>query len=168
MLGFCSSLGEAALGSWLWAPKRSAMTLEELEGMLPNGLHGAEVERIEVDYRRRTVTLELAVWVGKMDDPPERREAYKSGRLEISGLLFLVMEPPDPKYRFTRAGLTVDGCDMSKNLKGDLLRSVPDDSFFRSLWVNEWNAFIHVAGKSADIVWANDGAITYRKPKANS
>ncbi|MGA2922141.1 MAG: hypothetical protein ABSE28_13600 [Candidatus Sulfotelmatobacter sp.] len=43
---------------------------------LPNGLHHAEVRRITVDYERRKVTLEVAVWVGDMDEPAERREAY--------------------------------------------------------------------------------------------
>ncbi|HZW93900.1 MAG TPA: hypothetical protein VFF64_13190 [Candidatus Eremiobacteraceae bacterium] len=138
------------------------MTLEELENTLPNGLHDAEVRRMAVDYEKRKVTLEVAVWVGNMDDPPGRREAYKSGRIEISGLLFLVMEPPDPEYPFKTSDLTIDGCDMSKNLDSELLQSLPADSFFRSLWVNEWNAFIHLAAKSADVVWLDDGAITYR------
>ncbi len=138
------------------------MTLEELENSLPNGLHDAEIRRMTVDYEDRKVTLELEVWVGKMGDPPERREAYKSGRVEICGLLFLVMEPPDPKYPFKTPHVTIDGCDMSKNMNNELLRSLPADSFFRSLWVNEWNAFIHISAKSADVMWLNDGAITYR------
>jgi hypothetical protein len=138
------------------------MTLEELEHTLPNGLHDAEVQRIIVDYARRSVTLDLAVWVGDMDDPPERRKAYKKGRIEISGLLFLVMESPDPKYPFMTSDLRIDGCNQSKKLDEALLRSLPSDSFFRSLWVNEWNAFIHIAAKSADMVWMNEGAITYR------
>jgi hypothetical protein len=138
------------------------MTLEELEGTLPNGLHDAEVQRIAVDYEERRVTLDVAVWVGDMGDPPERREAYKGGRIEISGLLFLVMEQPDPTYPFKAAGLTIDGCDARENLQSDLLKSLPSDSFFRSLWVDEWNAFIHIAAKCADLVWLNDGAITYR------
>jgi len=141
------------------------MTLEELENTLPNGLHDAEIERIAVDYALRKLTLEVAVWVGDMGDPPERREAYKNGRIEISGLIFLVMEPPDPKYPYQTSDLRIDGCDMSKNLDGELLRSLTAASFFRSLWVNEWNAFIHVAAKSADVVWLNDGAITYRTSK---
>jgi len=141
------------------------MTLEELENTLPNGLHDAEVRRVAIDYEKRKVTLELAIWVGNMDDPPGQREAYKGGRIDISGLLFLVMEPPDPKYPFKASDLTIDGCDMSKNLDNALLRSLPADSFFRSLWVNEWNAFIHIAAKSADVVWLNDGAITYRTSK---
>jgi hypothetical protein len=127
------------------------VTLEELEKTLPNGLHDAEVQRIAVDYKDRKLTLEVAVWVGDMDDPPERREAYKSGRIEISGLVFFVMEAPDPTYPFTdRAELIIDGCDCSKNLNRELLTKLPADAFFRSLWVNEWNAFIHIAAECGD------------------
>jgi hypothetical protein len=138
------------------------MTLEGLENTLPNGLHDAEVQRIVLNYERRTATLDVAVWVGDMDDPPERREAYKNGRVEISGLLFLVMEPPDPKYPFNRSCLTVDGCDARENLGSEFLRTLPADSFVRSLWVDEWNAFIHIAAENVELVWTNDGAITYR------
>jgi hypothetical protein len=49
-----------------------------------------------------------------MDDPPERREAYKEGQLEISGLLFLAIEPPGASYPFQdNPELIVDGCDMT-------------------------------------------------------
>ena len=51
---------------------------------------------------------------------------------------------------------------MSKNLDPKLLKSLPGDAFFRSLWVNEWNAFIHIAARDAGIAWINDGAVTYR------
>jgi hypothetical protein len=138
------------------------VTLEELEKTLPNGLHDSEVQRVAVDYELRKVTLEVAVWVGDMDDPPERREAYKKGRIEISGLLFLVMEPPDPRYPFKTSDLRIDGCDMSKNLDPALLKSLPGEAFFRSLWVNEWNAFIHIAAVGAEIAWIDGGAVTYR------
>jgi hypothetical protein len=134
------------------------MTLEELEGSLPNGLHDAEVRRISIDYAHRKVTLELAVWIGKMEDPPHRREAYRDGRIEISGLLFMVIEPPDPKYPFTKPGITIDGCDMSKNITNQLLECLPADAFFRSLWVSQWNAFVHIAAGSAAIVWLNNGS----------
>jgi hypothetical protein len=101
--------------------------------------------------------------VGSMNDSPERREAYKSGQIEISGLIFLVMEPPDAKYPFRDSvELTIDGCDMSKNLDGELLKSLPSGAFFRSLWVNEWNAFIHIAARDAEIAWINGGVVTYR------
>jgi len=106
------------------------MTLEELENTLPNGLHDADVHRIAIDYAERRVTFDLAVWVGKMEDPPERREAYKSGRIEVSGLLFIVMEPPDPKYPFRKPSITIDACDMNKNIKAELLESLPSGLIF--------------------------------------
>ena len=135
------------------------MTLEELENTLPNGLHDAEVQSLSVDYKQGRLTFDIRVWVGRMGESLEPREAYKNGRLEISGLLFLVMEPPDPKYPFTGPAVTIDGCEMRKNLSGELLKSLPHGSFFRSLWVNEWNAFIHIAAKKAAMVWA-DGRTT--------
>jgi hypothetical protein len=94
------------------------MTLEELENTLPNGLHDSRVSRIVLDYEQRRLTMDVDVWLGDMEaDAAERREAYKRGQVLISGLLFAVMEPPDPRYPFwNSARLTIDGCDMSKNL----------------------------------------------------
>ena len=141
------------------------MTLEDLENTLPNGLHDAEVHKLSVDYVGRTLTLDLSVWVGDMDDPPERREAYRAGRIEISGLQFFVVEPPDPRYPFADAlGLTIDGCDMSKNLNNEVVASLPDGAFVRSLWVNQWNAFMHIAATKAEILW-RDEEIVYRQQR---
>ena len=144
------------------------MTLEELENTLPNGLHDAEVQRIAVDYQRRKVTLDIAVWVGDVSDSRQGREAYKSGQIEISGLLFVVMEPPDPNYPFKSSGLRIDGCNMSKNLGSDLLTSLPTDAFFRSLWVNQWNSFIHIAAIDARISWMDEVPVSLpNEPRPN-
>jgi hypothetical protein len=129
------------------------MTLEDLENTLPNGLHDAEIKRITVDYERRNLHIEVDIWVGAMADAPDAREEYRRGQIEISGLLFLVMEPPDPKYPFNCGDLRIDGCDLRKNLDKTLLESIPREAFFRSLWVSEWNSFIHIAGTGAEINW---------------
>jgi hypothetical protein len=55
------------------------MTLLEIEQSLPNGLHDSEVHKITIDYERRKVTVDLAVWVGDMNDPPERRGPTRKG-----------------------------------------------------------------------------------------
>jgi len=139
------------------------MTLEELENALPNGLHDAEVQRIAVDYAERKATIELAVWVGEMSDPPERREAYKTGRLEISGLVFLVMEPP-VAYR-VESRITLDSVDPGRGLDAELLASLPEGAFCHSFFVSQWNAFMHIGAKHAEMTWLNHGAIRYRVPK---
>jgi hypothetical protein len=141
------------------------VTLEDVENTLPNGLHDAEVRRVSMDYQERKLTFDLSVWVGDMDDSPERREAYRSAQLVVSDVLFLVMEPPDPSYPFMdTAQLRVDGCEMRKNLDNALLQTLPNDAFVRSLWVNEWNAFIHIAAKNANMVW-QDAGIVYREKR---
>ena len=142
------------------------MTFEELENELPNGLHDAEVRSISVDYARRSLALELSIWVGSMDDSPERREAYKTGRLEVSGLIFLAMEPPDARYPYrVESRLTVDSVDPRRSLDAELLGSIPGDAFCRGFFVVQWNACLHFAGKHAEMIWLNDGAISYRTPK---
>jgi hypothetical protein len=90
-----------------------------------------------------------------MGESSEQRERYRRARIEITGLIFLVIEPPDPKYPFLDepARLTVDGCDKRENLDTALLKSLPEKSFFRSLWVGEWNTFIHVAATDARLSW---------------
>lgn len=146
------------------------MTLEELEKRLPNGLHDSRVSRIAIDYDQRKLILDIDVWVGDMNrDAREQRETYKRGQVLISGLVFTVMEPPDPRYPFSTATrLTIAGCDMSKNLSAELKSSLSADTFFRSLWVNEWNAFIHIAAKNAELKWLDGSGAQGSAPEARS
>jgi hypothetical protein len=148
---------------------RIFVTLEELEKTLPNGLHDSRVGRIAIDYEKRELTLDLEVWVGDMDsDAHELREAYRPGQVLIEGRLFAVLEPPHAEYPFLNSvGLTIDGCDMRKNLSAELMDSLPADAFFRSLWVNEWNAFIHIGARNVELAWTGDSSAHRQKPEAS-
>jgi len=138
------------------------MTLQELENTLPNGLHDAEVKHISVDYQERTLTVDVEVWIGSIDDPPERREAYRTGQIKMSGLVFFVMEAPDARYPYRISSkLTIDAADARQSLDDQLIRSLPADAFFQSLWVSEWNNCMHVAAKGAELTW-NDSPVLYR------
>ncbi len=144
------------------------MTIEELEDTLPNGLHDSEVRSILIDYIQRKATLQLSVFVGELDAPPERREAYREASLVISGLLFAAIEPPQANYPFAEpASLRIDACDMRKELDPGLLAALPNGSFVRSFFVNEWNAFVHLAGLGAEMSWRDQGATTYRTKRAH-
>ena len=139
------------------------MTLEELEHTLPNGLHDSEVQSIQIDYVERRATMQVCVFVGDVDAPLERREAYREGLLVISGLLFAAIEPPDASYPFAKPrNLRVDACDKKKDLDPSLISSLPAGSFVRSLFVDEWNSFVHLAGLDAEMLWKDQGTITYR------
>jgi hypothetical protein len=135
------------------------MTLEEIENSLPNRLHDAEMQRFTVDYEQRTLTMEVRVWVGSMEESSKERERYRRGLIEVSGLIFLVTEPPDSRYPFRQSTqLTIDGCDRRENLDVKLVKSLPDESFFRSVWVKEWNAFIHLAATDAKFTWIDQAS----------
>jgi hypothetical protein len=56
-------------------------TIAEINEGLPNGLHDAEVEKITEDLHSKTLSFQLFVWVGTMDDPPSQRERYRRGKL---------------------------------------------------------------------------------------
>lgn len=65
------------------------MNRDELRDKLAD-LHDAELLGLSVDYERGTLELRLNLWVGTEED----REAYRPGRMVVSGLQFLVIEPP--------------------------------------------------------------------------
>jgi hypothetical protein len=150
--------------------QKNTTNLEELEKTLPNRLHDSRVSRIAIDYEQRKLALDIAVWIGDWGtDSLDRREEYRLGKVLIDELLFAVFEPPDPTYPFSNsAELTIDGCDMRKNLSADLISSLPVDAFFRSVWVNEWNAFIHIGAKKASLIWNADASSQGQKREARS
>ena len=122
------------------------MTLEEIEETLPNRFHDSEIRAILVDCAQRTATLERSV-VGDLNAPAEEATLVVSGEL-------LSVEPPQPDYPFSEArGLRVDSCDASRSLDRALIARLPTNSFFRSFFVNQWNAFIHIAGRTTEIAW---------------
>ncbi len=147
-----------------FAVQVTSVTLEELENSLPNGFHDAEIQRVSIDYQQRAMIIDMDVFVGDVDAPLEEREAYREGTLVISGLQFAAIEPPDAHCPFsTPRASRIDACDMTKKLDPALLQTLPEDSFVRSFFVNDWNAFVHVAGLGAEIQWR--APVAYRKDR---
>ncbi len=134
------------------------MTLDELAATLPHGFHDAEVNGLRIDYIRREVTIDLAVWVGDLwSDEPDERECYRPGSLILSGLHFCCIEPPSPDYP-SRAGVavTIDTGSVESLAAppaARLPRDLPAGSFTNWFFVNEWNAFIYIAASHASLRW---------------
>jgi hypothetical protein len=128
------------------------MTLEEIENTLPNGFHDARINKINLDYAKRVATFYLEIWVA--DSEEETRENYRAAKLTLSGLLFCVIEAPDPKYPYhEEKALWVDA---GSSKLGDLSLTqlpepLPSGAFTHWFFVNDWNAFIHVAATDAQI-----------------
>jgi hypothetical protein len=60
--------------------------------------------------------------------------------------------------------LIMDGCEMRQNLNHELVASLPDGAFVRSLWVSQRNAFMHIAATKAEILWQGE-EIVYRQQR---
>ena len=128
------------------------MTLDDLEAALPNGLHDAEIHSIAIDYVARTARFILDAWVGTMDMPagPER-ERYRRASLELTGLQYLAIQPPDfrPQYHFADTAPVKTGGLSPVDVPSPL----PEDAFEAELFIADWNSFIQVAATDARLTW---------------
>ena len=131
-------------------------TLAELDRSLPNGFHDAEVGSCVLDFVARTATFELQIWIGDRDALlASERELYRAARLVVTGLAFCQFEPPDPNYPFLESRpLRVDLSDSDPSNRA--IRALPEGVFSGRFYVSNWNAFIQLAGREAELLWMSD------------
>ena len=132
------------------------MTLQEIENSLPNGLHDAQVRRVEIDYEKRIVKFSLHLWTGDLSSEEKSvRETYQEGELTIKDFIYCVIEPPDPSYQYAGASpITIGaGSATEEPIKTEtaLPNELPKGAFAYWFFVNEWNSFLHIAGMDASI-----------------
>lgn len=130
------------------------MTFEEIEDLLPNGLHDAGVNSITLDYVQRKATFDLEISISV---PGEKgAENYRRATLCFEPFLYCVIEAPDPGYPFANEGPSrIDaGSYRSEDAELKLLRgSLPEGALACWFFINSWNSFIHVAALNAELVW---------------
>jgi hypothetical protein len=116
------------------------MTIEEIEETLPNGFHDANLRKIEIDYAKGEVKVEVSVWIGDLESSDEElREKKRDGRLMVSGLQFCMIERPDSRYPYQEAG--------------SLWIADSNEGFIHYFFINNWNSFIILAAKDARFEW---------------
>ena len=144
-------------GGVTFGKRQAKMTLSELAGTLLNGFHDSEVDLIGIDYSKHEVTFSIAVWVGDPSSTDaEARETYRKGTLTLSGMVFCIIEPPDPRYPYCEKDRIVVDTGEVKNLKkrpAVQLPPVPEGMFLNWIYVREWNSFIYVAAQNAALAW---------------
>jgi hypothetical protein len=88
------------------------------------------------------------------------REARRRGVLTLTGLLYFVIEPPDPGYPFEESpsglDITSDGATSTLDTRHALPPLEDGAVFAHYFWVNDWNAFIFVAARGAVFEWDSD------------
>jgi hypothetical protein len=125
--------------------------IEELDRTI--GFHDACLRGITVDYGTQTATLTLDIWVGEPKAPSNAEsERLRPARLELTGLEYLVVDPPDPRYKYRdRGSVTLDLCAADIAIAAS--RAPALGGFAARFFVNEWNTFIHFAARDARLTW---------------
>jgi hypothetical protein len=137
-----------------------AMTLAQIDEILPNGFHDAEIEQLIWNFQTNSAVLDIDFWVATEE---KEREKRRSGRVELQGVVFLTVNPPepselDPKPYHPSGTLQIDGVLTNESVFPDLpnLKSVlPQGTEVFSFYVVNWNSFIHIAASEATLVWSD-------------
>jgi hypothetical protein len=134
------------------------VTLDELDHKLPNGFHDAKIFSIELNYAAGTAKLSLSLLVGWPEDPEPERQQYQEANLMVTGVCFCSIDPPSPTYPFTPRGrpILASGDPAQSNhlpLLAELSAKCPHGTWFYRFFVDDWNAFIHIAARDAELTW---------------
>jgi len=127
------------------------MNLEDIAKTLPWGLHDAYLEAAEVDWARATVSLTLRVMMTRHQEEDQR------AKVTVTGLAFFVVDPPRADFvsgdGTGSAGLWIDAGEGPANEAAKTrLPKIPEGHFLHWLFVSEWNSFIHICGRHAELV----------------
>ena len=129
------------------------MTIESIVRSLPNGLHDAELHRFELDYVRRSLRLELNIWVGDMDDA-SARESYRPAVVTLEPVGYFIIEPPDPSYDWLGSGPVVIDVGVGSPSQSDVeLPGLPDGHSATWIYLGFHNRFMHVSSVGARLEW---------------
>jgi len=131
------------------------MTVEEIEMSLPNGLHDANLAKLAIDYVNNEAVFDIRIDVSDAEST-DQSEQCRFGSLTLSGLMFCVIEPPDPRYTYRNSSglwITSSGPVTSDDILTKLPRPLPQGAFVHYLFINDWNAFIYIAAMDAHFKW---------------
>jgi hypothetical protein len=134
------------------------MNLDHLLNHPHATFHDSILERVEIDYVERKAILKFQICIGGPNSKKQSlHEGKRSGQLNITGLLFLVIEPPDEKYPYQKArGLWIDdgevGAGVPKSMT-KLPKNLPPGAFVHWFFVDEWNSFIYIPATGAKFKW---------------
>ena len=115
------------------------------------------IEGVAVDYARRSATMTMRLLIGTPES--DDQDQYRQAALDITGLCYFAIEPPDPTYPFTRTGSPINVAGYPEDpekfpaLKG-LLPVLPKGVTCYRFFVHDWNSFIHIAARDVQLSWA--------------
>jgi hypothetical protein len=144
------------------------VTFEELEEKYPNGFYDANITSLNLDYKNRTAKLCLSLR-GNAPDGPGRDE-YKRAVLTVNGFYYFVIEPPDNDHLwYPQRPIQVTGHPEDVSLfplSEHVKEKLSPDAFCCRFYVHDWNSFIHIAARNAELTWLADDLQANRRTSA--
>jgi hypothetical protein len=133
------------------------MTLEEIEKLLPNGLHDAQIQRMTRHYESAELALKVRVLVGLPNQPRPDRTSYRTAGIVFRRVYFCAVELPQPDSAFQHPrSLWFSYERMPSNVIPDsLAKTLPKGTQCYSLFVREWMSEMHVAAQDVAFSWSD-------------
>jgi hypothetical protein len=133
------------------------MTLEEIEELLPNGLHDAQIQRMTRDYERAELVLKVMVLVGLPSEPRPDRDRYRTADIVFRQVYFCSVGLPQPESAFKHPGSVWFLYErMPPNVIPDsLAKTLPSGAQCYSLFVKDWMSEMHVAAEDVSFSWSD-------------
>jgi hypothetical protein len=135
------------------------MTLEDIDEILPNGLHDATISELTRDYENAKLRLKVDILIELPEGSSPDANRYRSAEILFYGVVFCVIEAPDPEsaykhpgciwFRFSRMGPGV--------MPEPLTKSLSPETLCYSLFILDWWSHIHVAAADVSFTWLDTG-----------
>lgn len=127
------------------------MTLDDLERTLPSGLHDALVRGFRVDC----AALELGLDVEVGDWTPEAH--FRPAGVALAGLLSFEFDPchrGTPLSPWGEMSMDTGSIEaIERRRPKGLPDTLPAGAFSNYIFLSEWEAFIYVAARTAELTW---------------
>jgi hypothetical protein len=134
------------------------MTLEEIEKLLPNGLHDAQIQWMTRDYESAALTLKVRVLVGLPNQPRPDRDKYRTIDIVFRRVYFCAVELPQPESAFQHPGSVWFSYErMPPNaISESLAKTLPVGTQCYSLFVRDWMSEMQVAAQDVGFSWSDN------------
>ncbi len=131
------------------------MTLEQVEGSLPNGLHDAQIQQLVVDYEHSRLTLRVFVLVGLPGQPRPDRDSYRLGEILFQKLLFFSIDPPQVGSAFQQPGSVWFSYERTapEGTPAAVRQTLSPATQCYSLFVHDWLSHIQIAADEVSFSW---------------
>lgn len=122
----------------------------DISGIVGIWFHDVTINDINIDYIHKEVSMNCTIPIGLWNSPNRFNISGGElrGNLVLSGLQYIVIEPPDIDNGFYDCDgieITSEGSVTSERILSKLPQDLPDDAFLQYFFVTEWNACIYVA-----------------------